>query len=58
VYTYVNGDSYTGEYKNDRKNGMGSYKFANGDQYMGQVWKCMYVVMLSFKWLCYKFFHN
>lgn len=33
--TYINGDSYEGEWKDGMKVGKGIYKFANGDLYEG-----------------------
>jgi hypothetical protein len=33
THKYANGDMYVGEYKNDKKHGMGLYTFKNGSQY-------------------------
>ena len=32
---YPNGDTYSGEFKNGKREGTGSYKFSNGDMYEG-----------------------
>ena len=34
-YTYTNGDSYEGEWRNDKKQGRGQYNYTNGDVYIG-----------------------
>ena len=36
TYTYNNGETYTGEWKNNLSNGQGTTIFANGDNYVGQ----------------------
>ena len=33
--TYSNGDVYEGTFKNDMRNGQGTYTFANGERYVG-----------------------
>lgn len=35
VYTFKNGDVYTGEWKGTHKHGRGVYRFADGDIYEG-----------------------
>lgn len=35
VWQMVNGDSYEGEYMNDKKNGKGTYLWKNGSKYIG-----------------------
>ena len=32
IYTYANGDIYEGEFKNGKKNGIGRFKWINGDK--------------------------
>ena len=34
-YLFPNGDTYVGDYLNDRMNGNGTYTFAGGDSYTG-----------------------
>ena len=36
TYTNADGDTYVGEYKDDKKNGLGTYTFADGDTYVGE----------------------
>jgi len=36
TYLFDSGDTYVGEFKNDRKHGQGTYTFKNGDTYIGQ----------------------
>jgi hypothetical protein len=38
VYKFANGDMYTGNFTNGKKNGVGKYNYANGDIYEGE-WK-------------------
>ena len=33
---YKNGDEYSGEWKNNQKDGTGVYRFKNGDLYEGE----------------------
>ena len=35
MYTWANGNTYEGDYKDDRRNGRGVFTFANGDKYEG-----------------------
>lgn len=36
IYQYCNGDSYEGEWKNNKKDGKGVYCYNNGDRYEGE----------------------
>jgi hypothetical protein len=35
LYKYANGDEYEGDYVNDKKEGIGSYQYKNGELYVG-----------------------
>ena len=35
IWQMINGDSYEGEYMNDKKNGKGIYLWKNGSKYEG-----------------------
>ena len=35
---YANGDEYEGDWKDDKRNGMGNFKANNNDKYSGE-WK-------------------
>ena len=35
-FSWVNGDQYTGEWKNSSRTGRGTYFYANGDEYTGE----------------------
>lgn len=37
VYTYISGDTYTGDWLNDFQSGHGIYTFANGSRYEGEM---------------------
>jgi len=34
--TYQNGETYTGEFKNDQRNGQGTYTWSDGQKYVGE----------------------
>ena len=36
TYTFADGATYVGEYKNDKINGQGTYTYADGDTYVGE----------------------
>ena len=36
TYTFPNGETYVGEFKDDKKNGQGTYTFLSGDKYVGE----------------------
>jgi hypothetical protein len=36
ILIFATGDTYTGQWRNDRMNGEGTYEFADGDKYVGQ----------------------
>ena len=36
TYTYVDGDKYVGEFKNNKRHGQGTYTFASGSKYVGE----------------------
>ena len=36
TYTYANGSTYVGEFKNSIRNGQGTYTWANGNKYVGE----------------------
>jgi hypothetical protein len=36
TYLWTNGDMYTGQWVNDRKNGCGTFYWRNGDKYIGE----------------------
>ena len=38
IFTWPNGDTYEGEYKDDIRNGFGIYKYKDGNRYEGE-WK-------------------
>ena len=38
IYTFKNGDSYDGHWKNDKREGQGTLIYSNGDRYVGE-WK-------------------
>ena len=38
TYSWDDGDKYTGEWRDDEKNGQGTYTYASGDKYVGE-WK-------------------
>ena len=38
TYTYADGATYSGEFKDGKFNGQGTYTYANGDTYTGE-WK-------------------
>ena len=35
IYTFANGDIYTGDFKNGKKSGRGTYVFVNGTRQTG-----------------------
>jgi hypothetical protein len=35
MFTWVNGNVYSGEYENDKRHGQGIFKYTNGDSYQG-----------------------
>ena len=36
TFTYANGNSYVGEYRNGKRHGQGIYTYANGNSYVGE----------------------
>ena len=36
TYTYADGDTYVGEFKDDKRNGQGTSTLTNGDTYFGE----------------------
>lgn len=37
--TYVNGEKYEGEWKNDKAHGKGTLTYVRGDKYVGDWWE-------------------
>ena len=35
AFTFVSGHKYVGEYKDNKKHGLGTYTYANGDKHKG-----------------------
>lgn len=36
TYRFINGDTYIGDWLDDKMSGKGTYTFANGDTYIGE----------------------
>ena len=43
MHRYTSGTVYDGEWRENKKNGRGVYRYADGDLYEGKVNKCLFI---------------